>query len=221
MGEFAIGQGVPRFEDPRLIRGGGRYTDDIKLPGMAFAAVLRSPHGHAHITSLDVTAAKNAPGVLAVITGADWKAAGFGDLPSHSGLKRRDGSPMFKPRYPVIAETHVRFIGDPVAFIVAETPAQALDALELVQAEYEELPAVTTIEDAIKPGAPRVYDECPDNIAFTEFIGAKAACEAGFAKVNLHSTAWPPDKARSFLADFAPQLVTGDPLAFAEVLDAH
>jgi carbon-monoxide dehydrogenase large subunit len=182
MGEFAVGQGVPRFEDPRLVRGGGRYTDDIKLPGMAYAVVLRSPHGHARINSLDVSAAKNAPGVLAVITGADWKATGFGDLPSHGGLKRRDGSPMFKPRYPVIAETHVRFIGDPVAFIVAETPAQALDALELVQADYEELPAVTTIEDAIKPGAPRVYDECPDNIAFTELIGDKAACDAGFAK---------------------------------------
>jgi carbon-monoxide dehydrogenase large subunit len=182
MGEFAIGQGVPRFEDPRLVRGGGRYTDDIKLPGMAYAVVLRSPHGHAKIKSLDVTAAKAAPGVLAVITGADWKAAGFGDLPSHGGLKRRDGSPMFKPRYPVIAETHVRFIGDPVAFIVAETAAQALDALELVQAEYEELPAVTTIEDAVKPGAARVYDECPDNIAFTELIGDKAACDAGFAK---------------------------------------
>jgi carbon-monoxide dehydrogenase large subunit len=182
MGEFAIGQGVPRFEDPRLVRGGGRYTDDIKLPGMAYAVVLRSPHGHARIKSLDVGAAKSAAGVLTVITGTDWKAAGFGDLGSHSGLKRRDGSPMFKPRYPVIAETHVRFIGDPVAFIVAETPAQALDALELVQAEYEELPAVTTIEDAIKPNAPRVYDECPDNIAFTEFIGDKPACDAGFAK---------------------------------------
>jgi carbon-monoxide dehydrogenase large subunit len=182
MGEFAIGQGVPRFEDPRLVRGGGHYTDDVKLPGMAYAVVLRSPHGHARIKSLDVSAAKSAPGVLAVITGADWKAAGFGDLPSHGGLKRRDGSPMFKPRYPVIAETRVRFIGDPVAFIVAETPSQALDALELVQAEYQELPAVTTIEDAIKPGAARVYDECPDNIAFTEFIGDKAACDAGFAK---------------------------------------
>ena len=74
MGEFAIGQGVPRFEDPRLVRGGGHYTDDVKLPGMAYAVVLRSPHGHARIKSLDVSAAKSAPGVLAVITGADWKA---------------------------------------------------------------------------------------------------------------------------------------------------
>ena len=182
MGEFAIGQGVPRFEDPRLVRGGGRYTDDIQLPGMAHAAVLRSPHGHARIVSIDVAAAKAAPGVLAVITGADWKAAGLGDLPSHSGLKRRDGSPMFKPRYQVIADSHLRWIGDPVAFVVADTIAQAMDALELIQVEYKELPAVTSTEEAVKPGAPRVYDECPDNVSFTEFIGDKAACDAGFAK---------------------------------------
>src|SRR4029078_6099693 len=134
MGELTIGQGVPRFEDPRLVRGNGRYTDDVQLPGMAYAVVLRSPHGHARIKSLDVSAAKAAPGVLAVITGADWKAAGLGDLQTHGGLKRRDGAPMFKPRYQVIADTHARWVGDPVAFIVADTPAQALDALELVQA---------------------------------------------------------------------------------------
>ena len=153
MGEFAIGQGVPRFEDPRLVRGGGRYTDDVQLPGMAYGVVVRSPHGHAKITSIDVEAAKASPGVLAVITGSDWKAAGLGDLPSHPGLKRRDGSAMYKPRYHVLAEDHVRWTGDPVAFVVADTLTQALDAAELVQVEYEELPAVTTTEDAIKPGA--------------------------------------------------------------------
>ena len=100
MGEFAIGQGVPRFEDPRLVRGGGRYIDDVVYPGMAFGVVLRSPHGHAKILSIKTDAAKAAPGVLAVITGADWKKAGLGELPSHGGLKRRDGSPMFKPRLP-------------------------------------------------------------------------------------------------------------------------
>ncbi len=182
MGEFAIGQGVPRFEDPRLVRGGGRYTDDVQLPGMAYGIVVRSPHGHARINSIDVEAAKAAPGVLAVITGADWKAAGLGDLPSHPGLKRRDGAAMFKPRYTVLAEDHVRWVGDPVAFVVAETITQALDAAELIQADYEELPTVVTTQDAIKPDAPRVFEDCPDNIAFTEFIGDKAACEAGFAK---------------------------------------
>ena len=108
MGEFAIGQGVPRFEDPRLVRGGGRYTDDIVYPGMAFGVVLRSPHAHAKIKSIDTTAAKAAPGVLAVITAADWKKAGLNELPSHTGLKRRDGSAMFTPPYPVLAEDRVR-----------------------------------------------------------------------------------------------------------------
>ncbi len=99
---------------------------------MAYGVVVRSPHGHAKILSIDTVAAKAAPGVLAVITAADWKAAKLGDLPSHSGLKRRDGSPMLKPRYPVLAEDRVRWVGDPVAFVVADTPAQALDAAELV-----------------------------------------------------------------------------------------
>ena len=124
----------------------------------------------------------SAPGVLAIVTAADWKVAGLGDLPSHAGLKRRDGSPMFKPRYTVLAEDRARWVGDPVAFIVAETTAQAHDAAEMIQVDYQELPAVTSTADATKPGSPRVYDDCPDNIPFTEFIGDKAACDAGFAK---------------------------------------
>jgi carbon-monoxide dehydrogenase large subunit len=181
MGEFAIGQGVSRFEDPRLVRGGGSYTDDIQIPGMAYGVVLRSPHGNARIKSIDTTAAKAAPGVLAVITAADWQAAGLGDLMSHPGLKLRDGSPMFKPRYPVLVDTHVRFIGDTVAFIVADTLAQAQDAAELMQVDYQELPAVVSTAQATQ-GKARVYDECKDNISFVELIGDKAATEAGFAK---------------------------------------
>jgi carbon-monoxide dehydrogenase large subunit len=182
MGEFAIGQGVSRFEDPRLIQGGGRYTDDIKLPGMAHGVVLRSQHAHAKIKSLDVTAAKAAPGVLCVLTAADIKAAGFSDLPGHGGLKRRDGSPQYKPRYPILAETHVRWVGDCVAFVVAETIAQAMDAAELIEAEFEVLPAIISTVEAPKPGAPRVWEDCPDNIAFVEVIGDKAATEAAFAR---------------------------------------
>ncbi|MDO8877583.1 MAG: xanthine dehydrogenase family protein molybdopterin-binding subunit [Pseudolabrys sp.] len=182
MGEFAIGQGVSRFEDPRLVRGGGSYTDDVQIPGMAHGVVLRSPHGHARIKSIDTAAAKAAPGVLAVITAADWQAAGLGDLMTHSGLKLRDGSPMYRPRYPVLAETHVRFIGDTVAFIVADTLAQAQDAAELIAVDYEELPAVVSTAQATKPGGTRVYDDCADNIAFVELIGDKVATEAGFAK---------------------------------------
>jgi carbon-monoxide dehydrogenase large subunit len=184
MGEFAVGQGVSRFEDPRLIRGGGRYTDDIKLPGLAHAVVLRSPHAHAKIKSIDVTAAGAAPGVLAVLTSTDVKAAGYGDLPVPGGLKRRDGLPMYKPRYPILAEERVRWVGDYVAFVVAETAAHALDAIEMIAVDYEELPAVTSTAEAPRPGAPRVWEDCPDNICFVEVIGDKAATDAAFARAT-------------------------------------
>ena len=182
MGEFAIGQSVPRFEDPRLVRGAGHYTDDVQWPDMAYGVVLRAQRAHAKINSIDVAAAKKAPGVLAVITGADWKTAGLGDLPSHGGLKRPDGGPMVKPRYTVLAEDRVRWVGDPVAFVVAETQAQALDAAELIAVEYQDLPAVASTAEAMKPGAAKVYDDCLDNISFMEPIGDKTACDAGFAR---------------------------------------
>ena len=181
MGEFAIGQGVSRFEDPRLVRGAGHYVDDIKLPGMAHGVVLRSPHAHARIKSLDVAAAKAAPGVLAVLTAADVKAAGFGDLPVPGGQKKRDGSPAFKPRYPILAEDKVRWIGDCVAFVVAETLAQAMDALELIEAEFEELPAVTSTAGANEKGTPAIWDECPDNVGFVCLLGDKEKTDNAFA----------------------------------------
>ena len=182
MGEFAIGQGVPRFEDPRLVKGGGRYIDDVAYPGMAFGVCLRSPHGHAKIKSIDTAAAKAAPGVLAVITAADWNAAGLGELPSHGGLTRRDGAPMFKPSYPVLATDRVRWVGDPVAFVVAETTAQANDAAELVEIDYEPLPAVVSTAKATEPDAAKVWEGCADNICFVEQIGDKAATDAAFVK---------------------------------------
>ena len=182
MGEFAIGQGVSRFEDPRLVRGGGKYIDDVVYPGMAYGVVLRSPHGHAKIISIDTSAAKAAPGVLAVITAADWKNAGLGELPSHGGLKRRDGSAMFKASYPVLADDRVRWVGDPVAFVVAETQAQAADAAELIAVDYEPLPTVVSTAKAIEPDAAKVWDGCADNISFVELIGDKAATDAAFAK---------------------------------------
>src|ERR1700704_2926373 len=111
MGEFAIGQPVSRFEDPRLLRGGGRYVDDMVLPRMAFGHVLRSPYAHARIRSIDATPAKAAPGVLAVLTGADWEAGGWGALPTAAGNKRRDGSPAYRPRYPALVKDRVRWVG--------------------------------------------------------------------------------------------------------------
>ena len=182
MGEFAIGQPVPRFEDPRLIKGAGRYVADMVFPGMAFGYVLRSPHAHARIRSIDAGKAKAAPGVLAVLTGADYKAAGLGDLPVPGGLQQRDGAPGYRPRYPALAEDRVRMIGDCVAFVVAESYYQAVDAAELIQVDYEPLPAVVSTGDAIKPGAPLVWDDCANNIGFVQVEGNKEATDAAFAR---------------------------------------
>src|SRR5215831_3758133 len=181
MGEFALGQAVPRFEDPRLLRGGGRYVDDMVLPRMAFGHVLRSPHAHAGIRSIDATAAKSAPGVLAVLMGADWEASGWGDLPTAAGNKKRDGSPAYRPRYPALVRDRVRWVGDYVAFVVAESAHQAADAAELIQVEYEPLPAAVSTAAALEPGAARVWDDAPDNISFVYLEGDKTATDAAFA----------------------------------------
>jgi aerobic carbon-monoxide dehydrogenase large subunit len=181
MGEFALGQPVPRFEDPRLVRGGGRYVDDFVVAGMTFGYVLRSPHAHARIRAIDTTAARAAPGVLAVLTGADWQASGFGDLPVPGGFKRRDGSPMYRPRYPALVKDRVRWVGDYVAFVVAETYRQAQDAAELIAVDYEALPAVVSTAEAAAPNAPRVWDDCPNNICFVTLEGDKAATDDAIA----------------------------------------
>ncbi|MBV9969158.1 MAG: xanthine dehydrogenase family protein molybdopterin-binding subunit [Xanthobacteraceae bacterium] len=181
MQKFGIGQAVPRFEDPRLVRGGGRYVDDIVLPGMVFGYVLRSPHAHACVRAIDADNARAAPGVLAVLTGADWVASGWGDLPVPGGLKRRDGSAMYRPRYPALVTDRVRWVGDYVAFVVAETYLAAVDAAEMIEVDYEPLPAVVSTADAAAPGAQLVWDDCADNICFVHRDGDAAATEAAFA----------------------------------------
>src|SRR5437764_2239864 len=181
VGEFAVGQGVPRFEDPRLLRGGGRYLDDLALPRMAFAYVLRSPHAHAKIRAIDTAAAKSAPGVLLVLTGGDWAASGWGDLPAAAGMKRPGGLPIYRPSFPALITDAVRWVGDYVAFVVAESRNQAIDAAELIEVEYEPLPAVISTEGAIHGAAPRVWEDCPDNICFVHEVGDRAATEAAFA----------------------------------------
>ena len=137
--------------------------------------MLRAPHAHARIRSIDTKAAKAAPGVLAVLTGADWQASGFGDLPVPGGFKRRHGKPMYRPPYPALVKDRVRWIGDYVAFVVAETRAQAMDAAELIAVDYEPLPAIVATGEASRPGAPLVWDDCPDNICFTQTEGDRAA----------------------------------------------
>jgi carbon-monoxide dehydrogenase large subunit len=184
MGEFALGQPVPRFEDPRLLRGGGRYVDDMVLPRMAFGHVLRSPYAHARVRSIDVRAAKQMPGVLAVLTGADWAASGWADLPAAGGMKRPGGLASYQPRFPALVDDRVRWVGDYVAFVVAETKNQAMDAAERIEVEYEPLPSIVSTEGALAAGAPRVWDDCPDNICFVHEVGDRAAVEAAFAKAE-------------------------------------
>ena len=181
MGDFAVGQAVPRFEDPRLLRGGGRYVDDMVLPRMVFGHVLRSPHAHARIRRIDAGPARAAPGVLAVLTGLEWEASGWGDLPSPSGLKLRDGSPSFRPRFPALVRDRVRWVGDYVAFVVALTKDQAADAAELIEVEYEPLPAIASTAGAVEPGAALVWDEAAGNVAFFHTEGDLAATEAALA----------------------------------------
>ncbi len=180
-GEFGIGQPLSRFEDPRLLRGAGRYVNDVSLPRQAYAFVLRSPYAHARIVSLDTSAAKAAPGVLGVFTEADIAADGLGTTKVAIPRKRPDGSPLFSRPHPGLARGRVRYVGDPVAFVVAESLAEAKDAAELIAVDYEELPSVTDVAAVVKPGAPPVWDECPDNISHVWETGNKAAADAAFA----------------------------------------
>jgi carbon-monoxide dehydrogenase large subunit len=184
--KFGIGQPVPRKEDPKLVRGEGRYTDDINLPSQAYAVMVRSPYAHGLIRGIDVAAARGMPGVLGVYTGAELDAAGYGPLKVIPSFKNRDGSPMLKPPRNALATDRVRFVGDPVAFVVAETPVQARDAAEAVTLDIDVLPAVTGPKEAAQPGAPQLYDEVPAN-TFLDFhhgdAGRAAAAFAGAAHV--------------------------------------
>ena len=185
MGEFAVGQSVPREEDPRLLTGGGEFLDDVNLRGQAWGYVLRSPHAMADILSIDISAAAAAPGVLRVLTGADWDAENYGSLPCEDLQKTRpDGSSIYQPGWPALVSGRVRLVGDHVAFVVAETALQARDAAELIAVEYAPLAPVVDLESAVAPGAPAVWPDCPDNISFVEEMGDAAAVEAAFAKAD-------------------------------------
>jgi aerobic carbon-monoxide dehydrogenase large subunit len=175
MGEYGIGQPVPREEDPYLVRGAGRYVDDVRADRQTRAYVLRSPHAHADILRIDVEAAKAMPGVVAVLTGYSPEVLKLGPLQPNMPRKRRDGTPAFASSQPFLARGRVRYVGDPVAFIVAETLEDAKDAAEAIEIDYDILPAVPTTADAIAPGRLAVWDGCPDNEAFTHTAGDKAA----------------------------------------------
>lgn len=180
--KFGVGQPVPRQEDPTLLRGQGRYSDDIKLEGLAYCAMVRSQVAHGLIKGIDISEAKTMPGVLGVWTGADLEAAGYGTLKTVLPVPNRDGSPMKTPARPSLATDKVRFVGDPVAFVVAETAAQARDAAEAVMVDIESLPAVTDARAAAQPGAPLVFDDVPGNIGVDFHYGDTAKVDEAFAK---------------------------------------
>ncbi len=184
MMKFGLGQAVPRFEDARLLRGQGKFLDDINLPNQLYTVFLRSPHAHAHIRKVDTSVAAEAPGVVAVYTGADYNADGLGLPKATMPRKKADGSPMFAPQRPVLVTDRVRYVGDPVAMVVATSLNRAKDAAELIAVDYEPLPAVTSVAEAAKPDAPRVWDENPDNISHLLERGNKVQAEAAFARAT-------------------------------------
>ena len=209
MGQFGVGQPMRRLEDQRFLTGQGRYSDDISLPGQAFAAVLRSPLAHAELGTIDTTAAREAPGVLAVYTAEDLSADGIGDIPCIAPMPGKAGSGTIQPPHPVLARGRVRHVGDPIAFVVAETATQARDAVELIEVDYDELPAIADTKAAVAPDAPQIWDEAPNNVCLDWEIGDRATTEAAFAKAE-HVTRIELVNNRIVVAPIEPRVAIGD-----------
>jgi len=178
--KFGIGEPVLRSEDPKLVRGEGTYTDDIKLPGQAYCAIVRSTQAHGIIRGIDTAAARAMPGVLAVYTGADLTE--YATFKSALPFKSRDGSDMIRPHRPAVPTDKVRFVGDPVACVIAETFAQAKDAAEAVTVDIDPLPAVVKLTEAARDGAPQLYEEAPNNVALDFHFGDAEKVNEAFAK---------------------------------------
>ncbi|MEN8198246.1 MAG: xanthine dehydrogenase family protein molybdopterin-binding subunit, partial [Pseudomonadota bacterium] len=178
---FGVGRSVARKEDRRLLAGGGRYTGDITLDDQAVGYVLRSPYAHGVIRGLAVEDALSVPGVIAVYTGADLERAGYNPLPCPLPLKSRDGTPLIVPARHVLARDRVRYVGEPVAFVVAETLAAARDGAERIGLDIEALPAVTDIEAAVRADAPQLFEEAPGNVCLDWSFGDEAAIDGAFA----------------------------------------
>ncbi len=191
-----IGQSVARREDGRFLTGRGQYTDDIVLPGQTYGVFLRSPHAHARIKSLSTTAAEKAAGVLGIFTGEHFKAVG--GLPCGWLINSIDGSPMKEPKHPVLADGKVRYVGDRVALVVAETLAQAQAARDLIEVDYEVLPAVINLATVHAAGA-AVHDEAPDNRCYQWRIGDKDGVDAAFqgaahvSRLSFHNNRLAPN----------------------------
>ena len=216
--KFGIGQPVRRSEDPTLLRGEGQYTDDVNRPGQAYAVLVRSSIAHGIIRAIDTAAAKEMPGVLAVLTAEDL--AGYGGLKCGLPLKNRDGSPIHYVPRPALVSDKVRYVGDPVACVVAETVAQAKDAAEAVAMDIEPLPVVLDPADAVKPGAPLVFDQVPNNLALDYHYGDSAKVEEAFAKAK-HVTRLETSNQRMIVASIEPRAAIGEYDAAAEKWTLH
>ena len=184
MNRYGIGQPVRRVEDQRFLTGRSRYVDDIQLPHMLHGAVVMSPHAHARIKNIDVSPALAAPGVHLVLTGADAKKENLGGIPPLFMPEDMGGPKGYRTFRPLLEPAKARYVGDRIAFVVAETPEQARIAAELVEVDYEPLPAVVNVEDAAKEGAPKVWDEWTSNMAFPLMMGKKDAADAAFAQAK-------------------------------------
>ena len=180
--DTGIGAAVRRKEDYRLLTGNGHYTDDINRHGQTHAYILRSPHAFAKIKKIDTAKAKKAPGVVAIFTGADYAADGKGGLPCGWQIHSKDGSPMVEPPHPPLVADIVRHVGDHVAMVIAETKAQARDAAEMIEIDYEEMTPIIDTAGATKPGAAQVWPQAKDNTCYDWHLGDKAATDAAFAK---------------------------------------
>ncbi|MEZ5739993.1 MAG: molybdopterin cofactor-binding domain-containing protein [Burkholderiaceae bacterium] len=180
---FGSGQAVQRIEDEGLLRGQGRYTDDFTLPAQTHLVFLRSPYAHARIVSIDLADARAMPGVVGVWSGADLAAAGVKPLPgADAGWKRADGSPAISPPRHPMAVDKVHYVGEAVCMIIAETHQAALDASEAVLIDYEPLPVVVSLDDALAADAPRLVEGAPDNVCAEMHHGKADECDAAFAK---------------------------------------
>jgi carbon-monoxide dehydrogenase large subunit len=200
---------VVRKEDDTLVRGKGRYTDDMNLPGQAYAVIVRSTHAHGVLKKVDTAEAKAMPGVLGIWTGEDMVAAGYGNFVSRMPLKSKDGSPLLQSNKPILAVGKVRFVGDPIAVVVAETLAQAKDAAEAVELDIDPLPAVTRPADAIKPGAPQLYESVPNNMVLDYHYGDTARVDAAFASA-AHTVKLDLDNTRVAVVAMEPRSGIGD-----------
>jgi aerobic carbon-monoxide dehydrogenase large subunit len=205
--KFGIGQPVRRTEDPRLVRGEGSYTDDLARPGEAYAVMVRSREPHGVIRAIDTRAAKGMPGVLAVYTAPDLSA--YGPLKCNMPLKSRDGSPICYTPRPALSGDKVRFVGDPVACVVAETVAQAKDAAEAVSIDIEPLKPVLKPADAVKPGAPLVFDDVPNNTALDYHYGDAAKVAEAFSRAK-HVTRLETSNQRMVVSAMEPRAAIGE-----------